>query len=854
MDPTFLLSDEAFARRIAYGLLRDLDAADDLVQEAWAEVLAHPPRHSEGLRGYLATVLRRLWTGKRRADVARRAREWLVARGEAQEDTSVLVARAEIHQRTVAAVLVLEEPYRTCVLARFFDELTLAQIAAREGVPLETVRTRMKRAMALLRERLEREDRDWREQWVLALAPDAERAVRPTPGVSAALVGGAAAVALSAWLAWALLAERPGEEPTPILAAAERPPAAAAPPPAGLALPEASDRTPLAQETGVAPPALPAMLGGTISDGDGRPLSGARVQIAFARYEAVRPLACATSDAAGRFSVPLAVWKDLSVPQRGLVGLAAEAWARGHRPLVRMLDADEIERGEIELVLADGRVLAGRMLAPSGSPAHGTRLVMRCRDAQGKQRRPMGLADLDGWFALGLEPGERVIELVCGEPAVGFAFLDDGALSDATDGDVELAPITLQEGHRLRGRCRLPDGTPVRNLEMTVLLVDPAADGTPQQAKRPRSEYALGHEQVGLRTDSTGVFETRALRPGLYQIFSGGAPLVEDEAWYADGPDIEIVLDRRQLAVEVEGPDGRLIEEARVAVTRVTPAGSASTPSRMLTMGKPPVAIASVEPGEELAVLAAVPGCASVEERVTVQSVAFETVLRLRLVPEDRRATILLRPSAGAPDAWSVDLCAPHSGVPLPGLQDLVPDEQGRIAGMPLGHYGVRLVPRPAREGAEVDAPPASCAMLASVPLVLMQGEAALPFQVLPAARVRVRFAASGASPPPSSPPTPFHAADRVEPALESWMSATFVPARGTLEVWAPELDPARPLQRATGLRARAGRVLDVVAPAGPLRLRFELDGRVHHEVELAPAPGETVDVVIPLAETAPPR
>lgn len=855
MDSTYLLSDEAFARRIAFGLLRDRDAADDLVQEAWVEVLAHPPRHAEGLRGYLVTILRRLWSGKRRADAASRAREWLVARGEAQEETAILVARAEIHQRTVAAVLSLDEPYRTCILARFFDDLTPAQIAAREGVPHETVRTRMKRAMALLRARLEREDRDWREQWVLALggsrfSPVAERAVRPA--VRTALAAGTVAAALSVWLAWSLFAARPSEVPDPALALAARPPGGSAPPPEELTLREASDRTAMVHEVEAAPAAVVTALAGTAFDREGRPLSGVRVDIAAARWEYSPPLAYATSDAAGRFSLPLDAWNDWSVPQRGLVELTVQAWAGGHRPFARTLVAAEIEEGEFELTLEPGRMLSGRVFKPDGSPAPETRLVVHCRDAQGRLRRTMNTASLDGWFGIALEPGERVIEVAFCEHAVGFAFLDEPALPAAKDGDLELAPITLQEGHCLRGRCLLPDGTPVRNLQMTVLLIDAAADGTLQRANRPRSEFAQGHDQESLHTDSLGRFETCALRPGTYQIVSGGVPLVEGAAWDADGPEIEIVLDRRHLAVEVEGPDGRLLEEARVAVTRLTSAGGVSAQVRTITTGEPPVAIVSVEPGEELAVLAAAPGCASLEERITIGPAPFETALRLRLVPEDRRATLALRPSAGASDAWSVDLCAPLSGVPLPGLHGLVPDEEGRVAGLPAGRYRVRLAARTGDE--ELDAPPEFCAALESSMLALPEGETPLSFPVLRAARVRVRFGTSGESRAPASPAIPRHASSPTDYALMSWMSAAFVPARGELEVWAPELDPERPFQRATGLNPRAGQVLDLVAPAGPLRLRFVLDGHEHHEAELAPAPGETSEVVIPLAETAPQR
>lgn len=70
MDPSILLSDEAFARRIAIALLRDRAAAEDLVQEAWLSILERPPKHGANPRGHLALIL------ARRGSTPRSARRW----------------------------------------------------------------------------------------------------------------------------------------------------------------------------------------------------------------------------------------------------------------------------------------------------------------------------------------------------------------------------------------------------------------------------------------------------------------------------------------------------------------------------------------------------------------------------------------------------------------------------------------------------------------------------------------------------------------------------------------------------------------------------------------------------------
>src|SRR6185295_7253069 len=72
----------------------------------------------------------------------------------AVRSTADVVAEAESHKRLVLAVMQLDEPYRSTVLLRWFEDLPPREVAARLGVPVETVRTRLKRAHEALRGRL----------------------------------------------------------------------------------------------------------------------------------------------------------------------------------------------------------------------------------------------------------------------------------------------------------------------------------------------------------------------------------------------------------------------------------------------------------------------------------------------------------------------------------------------------------------------------------------------------------------------------------------------------------------------------------------------------------------------------
>ena len=159
LQPERLLEQGAWVRRLAARLLRDGaddGDADDVAQETFAIALrpGGGPRDERSLRPWLAAVARRVVGRMRRGEARREVRERAAASREALEPTDEIVARAALQRTVVDAVLALPEPYRTTVLQRWFDELPASAIAARRGEPIETVRTRLKRGVALLRERL----------------------------------------------------------------------------------------------------------------------------------------------------------------------------------------------------------------------------------------------------------------------------------------------------------------------------------------------------------------------------------------------------------------------------------------------------------------------------------------------------------------------------------------------------------------------------------------------------------------------------------------------------------------------------------------------------------------------------
>ncbi len=170
--PESLLSHSDFIRRLAWRLLRDEHQVEDVVQDTFVAAIERPPPDESGVRSWLGVVTRNLALKKRRSDTRRRKREETVAARTVRVPTAqTILEREAVRQRVVTAVLELDEPYRSVVLLRFFESLPPRDIARSLDVPVETVRTRLKRACAQLRERLHAEDGENRGAWVAMLLP-----------------------------------------------------------------------------------------------------------------------------------------------------------------------------------------------------------------------------------------------------------------------------------------------------------------------------------------------------------------------------------------------------------------------------------------------------------------------------------------------------------------------------------------------------------------------------------------------------------------------------------------------------------------------------------------------------------
>jgi len=187
-----LLEHSDWVRALARSLVSDPNLADDVAQEAWVGALRAPPADGRNVRGWLARVVRNAAFQVKRSESRRGARERAASRAEAAPDTAELVERASLQRELAGHVLALEEPYRRAVLLRWFEGHEAAAIARMEGVPLATVRTRLQRGIAKLRERLDRQHGD-RSKWLPAVA-----ALASKPAEAAAATGSVAWIVLAA--------------------------------------------------------------------------------------------------------------------------------------------------------------------------------------------------------------------------------------------------------------------------------------------------------------------------------------------------------------------------------------------------------------------------------------------------------------------------------------------------------------------------------------------------------------------------------------------------------------------------------------------------------------------------------
>jgi RNA polymerase sigma-70 factor (ECF subfamily) len=141
---------------LAYRIMKDTSAAEDIVQEAfvsaWANARGFDPSRGN-VRSWLLTIVRNRAIDRLRS--GRRARQEAPLETATQmagsADTLDAVTRSAEHQEIRDGVAALPDAQRLTLELAYFDGLTHAEIADRMGVPLGTVKGRMRMGLEKLR-------------------------------------------------------------------------------------------------------------------------------------------------------------------------------------------------------------------------------------------------------------------------------------------------------------------------------------------------------------------------------------------------------------------------------------------------------------------------------------------------------------------------------------------------------------------------------------------------------------------------------------------------------------------------------------------------------------------------------
>jgi RNA polymerase sigma-70 factor (ECF subfamily) len=192
INPESLLAHRAFVRAVVRKLIPDEHHVEDIVQETCLTALRSPPRAPGALRAWLARVGRNLAVSSLRRRASRARRERTAARPERLPSAREAAEKLEHHRMVVEAVLALDEPLRSTVILRFYEDLPPRRIAEIQGIPVATVRSRLRRAVTRMRLSFDEVYGGDRRAWCLALLP-----LLLAPGQAAAASGAGGTTVLS---------------------------------------------------------------------------------------------------------------------------------------------------------------------------------------------------------------------------------------------------------------------------------------------------------------------------------------------------------------------------------------------------------------------------------------------------------------------------------------------------------------------------------------------------------------------------------------------------------------------------------------------------------------------------------
>lgn len=140
-----LVESSTLAFRVAFGVLRQRQDAEDIAQEAFARAHRHfrQLRDRDRFRAWLVRMTWRLAINRRRADQRRAARESVLVSPQATLSTDESLAARERAQQLWRAIDALPEKLRLVVVLAAIEGHDVQEVARLLGLPPGTVKSRL---------------------------------------------------------------------------------------------------------------------------------------------------------------------------------------------------------------------------------------------------------------------------------------------------------------------------------------------------------------------------------------------------------------------------------------------------------------------------------------------------------------------------------------------------------------------------------------------------------------------------------------------------------------------------------------------------------------------------------------